>query len=98
MVTPMMRAMTVSYTHLDVYKRQEVKLPLNLLFEGKALTLLQKYQGKWSSFFSIKNNSSVSQGNPGNHNRQYAARIFQSYRWRFLMDAPADRGENRRSE
>ena len=37
----------------------EVKLPLNLLFEGKALTLLQKYQGKWSSFFSIKNNSSV---------------------------------------
>ena len=31
----------------------------NLLFEGKALTLLQKYQGKWSSFFSIKNNSSV---------------------------------------
>ena len=37
----------------------EVKLPLSLLFEGKALTLLQKYQGKWSSFFSIKNNSSV---------------------------------------
>ena len=37
----------------------EVKLPLNLLFEGKALTLLQKYQGKWSSYFSIKNNSSV---------------------------------------
>ena len=32
----------------------EVKLPLSLLFEGKALTLLQKYQGKWSSFFSIK--------------------------------------------
>lgn len=29
----------------------EVKLPLSLLFEGKALTLLQKYQGKWSSFF-----------------------------------------------
>ena len=37
----------------------EVKLPLSLLFEGKALTLLQKYQGKWRSFFSIKNNSSV---------------------------------------
>ena len=37
----------------------EVKLPLSLLFEGKAFTLLQKYQGKWSSFFSIKNNSSV---------------------------------------
>lgn len=37
----------------------EVKLPLNLLFEGKALTLLQKYQGKWGTFFSIKNNSSV---------------------------------------
>ena len=37
----------------------EVKLPLNLLFEGKALTLLHKYQGKWNLFFSIKNNSSV---------------------------------------
>lgn len=37
----------------------EVKLPLDLLFEGKALTLLQKYQGKWGVFFSIKNNSSV---------------------------------------
>ena len=32
----------------------EVKLPLSLLFEGKALTLLQKYQGKWSSFFFNK--------------------------------------------
>ena len=38
----------------------EVKLPLNLLFEGKALTLLQKIPGKMELiFFSIKNNSSV---------------------------------------
>lgn len=37
----------------------EVKLPLNLLFEGKALALLKKYQGKWDTFFSIKSNSSV---------------------------------------
>lgn len=37
----------------------EVKLPLHLLFDGKALTLLHKYQGKWDTFFSIKNNSSV---------------------------------------
>ena len=44
----------VSYTHLRAHETS-----LNLLFEGKALTLLQKYQGKWSSFFSIKNNSSV---------------------------------------
>lgn len=37
----------------------EIKLPLSLLFEGKALALLHKYHGKWSSFFAIKNNSSV---------------------------------------
>lgn len=37
----------------------EVKLPLNLLFEGKALGLLQKYKGRWNSFFAIKNNSVV---------------------------------------
>lgn len=37
----------------------EVKLPLSLLFEGKALALLRKYQGNWNSFFTIKNNSSV---------------------------------------
>ncbi len=37
----------------------EVKLPLSLLFNGKALTLLNKYQGKWNEFFSIKSNSSV---------------------------------------
>ena len=44
------------YTSFDSVKTgAEVKLPLSLLFEGKALTLLQKYQGKWSSFFSIKN-------------------------------------------
>ena len=38
------------------------------------------------------------QGNPGNRNRQYAVRRFQSCRWRFLTDAPADRGKNQRSE
>ena len=39
---------------LTLSKQVQVKLPLNLLFEGKALTLLQKYQGKWSSFFQLK--------------------------------------------
>lgn len=32
----------------------EVKLPLNLLFEGKALTLLQKYQENGVRFFQLK--------------------------------------------
>lgn len=36
----------------------EVKLPLNLLFEGKALTLLQNTR-EMELIFSIKNNSSV---------------------------------------
>ena len=29
----------------------EVKLPLNLLFGGKALNILTKYQNKWNTFF-----------------------------------------------
>ncbi len=37
----------------------EVKLPLHLLFEGKALMLLRKYRGKWDTFFNLKNNSTV---------------------------------------
>lgn len=37
----------------------EVKLPLNLLFEGKSLLILHKYEGKWNEFFDLKNNSSV---------------------------------------
>lgn len=37
----------------------EVKLPLTLLFDGKAVELLRKYQGRWNDFFALKNNSSV---------------------------------------
>lgn len=35
----------------------EVKLPLHLLFEGKAWELLKKYHNKWNEFFAIKPNS-----------------------------------------
>ena len=37
----------------------EVKLPLNLLFGGKALNILYKYQNQWNTFFSLKSNSNV---------------------------------------
>jgi len=37
----------------------EVKLPLTLLFEGKAWKLLRKYKGHMKNFFSIKPNSTV---------------------------------------
>lgn len=37
----------------------EVKLPLHLLFEGKAWRLLQKHQGRWDDFFAIRANSTV---------------------------------------
>lgn len=35
----------------------EVKLPLHLLFEGKAWQLLNKYHDRWKDFFSFKSNS-----------------------------------------
>ena len=37
----------------------EVKLPLHLLFEGKAWLLLKKYHNKWNEFFAIKPNSTA---------------------------------------
>ena len=37
----------------------EVRLPLQLLFDGKAWELLGKYQGMWSAFFRLKSNTSV---------------------------------------
>lgn len=37
----------------------EVKLPLFLLFDGKAWKMLQKYRGHWDAFFALKPNSSV---------------------------------------
>ena len=37
----------------------EVRLPLQLLFDGKPWELLGKYQGNWPSFFTLKSNSSV---------------------------------------
>ena len=37
----------------------EVKLPLTLLFEGKAYKLLRKYKDHLSEFFSIKPNSTI---------------------------------------
>lgn len=37
----------------------EVKLPLALLFEGKAWKLLRKYKGRLDSFFAVKPNSTI---------------------------------------
>ena len=37
----------------------EVKLPLTILFEGKALKLIRKYKGNLEDFFQIKPNSNV---------------------------------------
>ena len=37
----------------------EVKLPVYLLFEGKACRLLGKYEGNWKHFFGLKSNTSV---------------------------------------
>ena len=37
----------------------EVKLPVYLLFEGKAWKLLCKYHGKWKHFFGLKSNTCV---------------------------------------
>ena len=37
----------------------EVKLPIYLMFEGKAWKLLEKYEGRWKSFFSLKSNTCV---------------------------------------
>lgn len=36
-----------------------VKLPLHLLFDGKAQALLRKYKGHWKDFFQLKSNSST---------------------------------------
>lgn len=37
----------------------EVKLPLHLLFEGKAWGILGKYSNDWNPFFSLKSNSCI---------------------------------------
>ena len=37
----------------------EVKLPIYLLFEGKAWQLLCKYEGRWKGFFGLKSNTCV---------------------------------------
>lgn len=39
----------------------EVRLPIYLLFEGKACCLLDKYEGCRNEFFSLKSNTSVNQ-------------------------------------
>ena len=36
-----------------------VKLPLHLLFDGKAQALLRKYKGHWKEFFQLKSNAST---------------------------------------
>ena len=36
-----------------------VRLPLSLLFDGKALAILEKYAGRLEDFFRLKNNSNV---------------------------------------
>lgn len=38
---------------------EEVKLPLSLLFDGKAWEMLQKHKGKWDKFFNPKPNSTA---------------------------------------
>lgn len=43
----------------SIKTRIEVRLPLYLLFEGKALTVLKQYTSKLTSFFNIRNNSNV---------------------------------------
>lgn len=37
----------------------EVKLPLMLLFNGKAWNILQKHKGQWNAFFTLKTNSTI---------------------------------------
>lgn len=37
----------------------EVKLPLALLFNGKAWKMLQRHKGRWNEFFALKPNSTV---------------------------------------
>ena len=37
----------------------EVRLPLQLLFGGKAWELLGRYRGRWSAFFTLKSNTCV---------------------------------------
>lgn len=37
----------------------EVRLPLNILFNGKALSILKKYKNKYEYFFKIKSNSFI---------------------------------------
>lgn len=37
----------------------EVRLPVYLLFDGKACRLLDKYEGHWNEFFSLKSNTCV---------------------------------------
>ncbi len=37
----------------------EVKLPIYLLFGGKACRLLEKYEGNWKHFFGLKSNTCV---------------------------------------
>ena len=37
----------------------EVKLPVYLMFGGKAWNLLRKYEGRWKGFFGLKSNTCV---------------------------------------
>lgn len=37
----------------------EVRVPLYLLFDGKALAILNRYKGQWDGFFQLKDNSNV---------------------------------------
>lgn len=43
----------------SIKTRIEVRLPLYLLFEGKAMKILEKYEHKLASFFKIRDNSNV---------------------------------------
>ena len=46
-------------TYRSVKTRTEVRLPLSLLFGGKGLHILNKYNGQLDDFFRLKNNSNV---------------------------------------
>lgn len=43
----------------SIKTRIEVRLPLYLLFEGKSITILRKYQNNIDSFFQLRDNSNI---------------------------------------
>lgn len=46
-------------TYKTVKTGTEVRLPLNLLFDGRAISILQRYEADLPGFFRLKNNSNL---------------------------------------